>query len=922
MVDTNNPEEQERYFKDATENVRRNAFYMQEELDKDRLHDAIKHAYTMIGELRTSKQVIENNNNNLFLCQCFVCMCKKKKKMMVTSELAHLETHVMDKFREKQKANEATALEWLTELYNRVQFCGNIVPRLYLLITVASVKLKAYKEWHEDTMKTIFDVVELSKGVQHPTRGLFLRNYLSQVCRSALPDVPDGVLNVLNFYNHNNNDDVGSLDDHPFIKQSVDFVLKNFAEMTRLWVRMQHQGAVRDRVRREKERLQLRMLVGTNLRRLSELNCISKAVYQDYVLKNLLENIVKSKDKIAQDYLMECIIMVFGDEYHLATLESFLSAVNKLHSSVAVNQIVIKLMNRLAKYAEQGADHRQSFQDKNVFETFEQQVKEIIQKHTKLTIDDTLGLYVELVNFAAQCYPGKDDYVVSMIKESLHTIQKNNNQVPASSVAHLSRMLLAPLKSMQLRVFEVKEYRDLISFLDFAQKRQVSADMVGSLVQLDNVYLRTPEQVELVFGMIEPLWCDPDQDKSKKHDTAGLDKDKDKDTEKGGNVKKSGDDDEQGQDKDDAPKKKDKSKKKADSERDDGGDSSCESIHEQHTAGREETKSSDDETFENEQNLMAKLIQLIYNEDTDTHYQALLYTYAYIYTYIYTLHLARKYFGQGGDRRLVYTFPPLVFNCLSLIARTHGLLSSEERSNAITMKPKKMFQFVHKICHIYGTHCPELGCRIWLQAALAAERCALSEISYEFFSQAFLCYEEYVSDSNEQYEALRCFISGLQSVKNLEQDNFDTLRSKCVQHAQRLLKKPHCARTLALCAHLYWDVAYTPFFNFFLHIKYLHIMCIFFITEFKQADVATKCLKKSGQKINSMMDGVEKIEMFVELLNKYVYLIMKQCPDVTMIFPFVHFVYLCIYTCLLFSFFDRFFRNIYFYFYFRLNCRK
>ncbi|ETO24502.1 hypothetical protein RFI_12653 [Reticulomyxa filosa] len=120
--------------------------------------------------------------------------------MIVTSELTHFETYILDKFREKQKSNETTALEWLTELYNRVQFCGNIVPRLYLLITVASVKLKAYKEWHEDVMKTIFDVVELSKGVQHPTRGLFLRNYLSQVCRSVLPDVPDGVVVLMKLH--------------------------------------------------------------------------------------------------------------------------------------------------------------------------------------------------------------------------------------------------------------------------------------------------------------------------------------------------------------------------------------------------------------------------------------------------------------------------------------------------------------------------------------------------------------------------------------------------------------------------------------------------------------------------------------------------------------------------------------------------
>ena len=33
------------------------------------------------------------------------------------------------------------------------------------------------------------DLVEMSKGVQHPLRGLFLRNYLLQVTRNLLPDV-------------------------------------------------------------------------------------------------------------------------------------------------------------------------------------------------------------------------------------------------------------------------------------------------------------------------------------------------------------------------------------------------------------------------------------------------------------------------------------------------------------------------------------------------------------------------------------------------------------------------------------------------------------------------------------------------------------------------------------------------------------
>ena len=44
--------------------------------------------------------------------------------------------------------------------------------------------------------------------------------------------------------------------------------------MNKLWVRMQHQGHSRDREKKERERMELRILVGTNLVRLSQLEKI------------------------------------------------------------------------------------------------------------------------------------------------------------------------------------------------------------------------------------------------------------------------------------------------------------------------------------------------------------------------------------------------------------------------------------------------------------------------------------------------------------------------------------------------------------------------------------------------------------------------------------------------------------------------
>jgi vacuolar protein sorting-associated protein 35 len=127
--------------------------------------------------------------------------------------------------------------------------------------------------------------------------------------------------------------------------------------MNKLWVRLQHQGHSREREKREMERRDLRILVGTNLVRLSQLEGVDVDMYKRTILPAILEQVVNCKDVIAQEYLMEVVIQVFTDEFHLHTLTPFLSAVAQLHPRVNVKQIVIALIDRLAAYAAREAEN-------------------------------------------------------------------------------------------------------------------------------------------------------------------------------------------------------------------------------------------------------------------------------------------------------------------------------------------------------------------------------------------------------------------------------------------------------------------------------------------------------------------------------------------------------------------------------------
>ena len=64
------------------------------------------------------------------------------------------------------------------------------------------------------------------------------------------------------------------------------------------------------------------------------------------VLPGILEQVVSCRDALAQEYLMECIIQVFPDEFHIKTLEVYLKSCVDLHEEVNIKNIIVSLVDR------------------------------------------------------------------------------------------------------------------------------------------------------------------------------------------------------------------------------------------------------------------------------------------------------------------------------------------------------------------------------------------------------------------------------------------------------------------------------------------------------------------------------------------------------------------------------------------------
>lgn len=394
----------------------------------------------------------------------------------------------------------------MSDLYESVQHAGNIIPRLYLLITVGS----AYIKTKEAPVKLILrDLLDMVKGVQQPIRGLFLRYYLLKMMKDKLPDAGSE-------YEGPENGDVND---------AIEFILANMSEMNRLWVRLQHLSSQKDKDMRDVERNELRVTVGENIIRLSSLEGLTYDIYKTSVLPKILEIITICKDTLAQQYLMECVIQAFPDEYHLESLEQLLITTATLNPNVDIKSIFINLMEKLSKFAssqptgEDGEPITTQVDGGDIFGKFKKYTDQIIEEQGKtIDVSRLLELEVAFMNFSIKTYPDNLDYV-NQILESCNNILKstpiNNNDKNCMKL--LVKLLTIPLDTLGIRVLNMNHYPSLMQYMKFQNKRTVALKIVKSVCK-DQKYITSAKTVDQLIEFALPLLQD-DKDTGAKEES-------------------------------------------------------------------------------------------------------------------------------------------------------------------------------------------------------------------------------------------------------------------------------------------------------------------------------------------------------------------------------------------------------------------
>lgn len=754
--------------------------------------------------------------------------------MAVFDALRHLSVYL----RESHPVNH------LADLYELVQYAGNIVPRLYLMITVGTVYMAIEEAPVKEIMK---DMMEMSRGVQHPVRGLFLRYYLSGQARDHLPvgsgDGPEGNL-----------------------QDSISFILTNFVEMNKLWVRLQHQGHSREREQRTKERQELQLLVGSNLVRLSQL--VDLEAYKTVILQPLLEQVVQCRDVLAQEYLLEVITQVFPDEFHLYTLDQFLAAVSRLNPHVNVKAIVIGLMDRLSAYAAReseaepledrkrleeeaivklletvriskekaaseakgkaveedpeaapeeptsaastndgstlagsitengnandvpavngssetqvGGKSRGIPDNVKLYEIFFEQVMNLVNAQ-HLPIQDTTALLVSLANLALSIYPERLDYVDQILEYAAQKSQQHANSADLHSPATQTNVL-------NLLLAPIQNYVSIFTALSLpqyvsllnAQPYPTRRAVAGEVAKNLQRNLTRISTLSELDGVLEIL----------------------KVLIKEGTQAPAG-----------------------------------------YPAVQQRKGMETDETIE-EQGWLARIVHLIHSDDNDTQYKL--------------LQMTRKAYAEGAER-VKFTTPALITSGMKLARRYK---SREHYDDNWSSQSSALYKFMHSSLSALYTRVngsADLCLRLFIACGQIADQTGFEEVAYEFFAQAFTIYEEAVSDSRAQFQAVCIIASALHDSRNFSKENYDTLITKCALHGSKLLKKPDQCRAVYLASHLWWAVP---------------IAAKGEEDEtglYRDGKRVLECLQRALRVADACMDTAVSVELFVEILNRYVY---------------------------------------------------
>ena len=750
--------------------IKEQSFHINSAIEKNNLRQCLKEAYTMLCELRTN-ELSPKNYYNLYIS--------------VVDTMLTIKNYMIEEINRGRR---------LIDLYDDVQQAQHVIPRLYLMITAGSIYIEKVPR---STRIIIYDMLGLVKAVQNPIKGLFLRNYLLKMIKDKLPDKD-------NVY----------LREGASFEDSLKFIIENMEEMNRLWVRLSVGVTGIEKLKREKERDELKILIGESMNKLSSLENLNLDIYEQYVLPKLLNIIINSKDKLCQQYLMECIIHAFPDSFNVKCMENLLDAISSLEKGVDIGVIFISLMQKLGnyfgRYKSKIEENNMNNNDKQIFEIAQNIYPALLKNfnsymnqnlnnnnNNSVELNKLLNLILSFMKFSLKCSPPEQklESINNIFSMALDLSNNQRNKLDEDCINKIGLLLIEPLNN-GINIFRMNDFIPLMNYLNFKNKKNLGINLIETLINDANKENPTMEKIENlesldnVLKYIRPLLGDT-----------------------------------------------------------------------------RESMQEDESTYEYEQSIVSKLVYIIRTNNPENIYKILndlknIFAHGGINRRRYTLPpLANRIIQFCHDITICYE------NKLGILLEkkknnkyTKQIIDSLDISKTVNDEIflkliLNIYKLLTETIDLISQEQPQVAFNLVLQSASQATSISCNKEKFEesctiFINNAINIFDEGRYNQNQKYKMLLQISSILLTLK-INKDKIDMMVENLIKGSQKMVQREEQCKAMLIVSQIYFTI-------------------------FKDSKKVMDCLNKARRFADFAMTNPRNLALFVDYLNKILYFIEQE----------------------------------------------
>ena len=473
-------DKQETILDRSLKTIKARAYQLHKSIEKNSIRQSLRETYLMLNELRTN-DLTPKNYYHLFTT--------------IFDEMLLVENFFKEQIERGRDVRE---------IYEGVQEAKHLIPRLYMMISAGALVLEKEPKCSEEI---IFDLLGMVKGVQNPTRGLFTRYFLLKRIKDKLPDNGNKYL-----------EEGGKFED------TLNFLIQNMDEMNQLWIRISADKVGPEKKLRNKERVELKILVGESINRLSSLDGLTIEIYEKEVLPKIVQIILDSGDPLSQQYLVECIIHAFPDTYNIKCIELILNTLSKLLPEVDIKGLFISLMEKLEKFITHNSGKDSSEENKKLISSatsvypiliqyFDRLQKESFILGSEMDICKLFDLNTSFTKFAITCE--EIDVLAGInhvLSSTLLCLKQYNRLLSNDGIKKLNRLLETPLES-EYSLFDMTDFLGLVEYLNYFSKKNLCLNIIKSLCKPGSKNkINSIGKVQKILELIKPLLEDSEND--------------------------------------------------------------------------------------------------------------------------------------------------------------------------------------------------------------------------------------------------------------------------------------------------------------------------------------------------------------------------------------------------------------------------